>query len=269
MEMVTKELPKATIVSVAHRVELEAFHSRKIVLERRKGGAKLVSDIDLIPRKGKRRLLGRFLRQRKAARRRRRRLLRWPRCARTTLSASLRAQRSDARHTCRAMDRFAALAMMRRARHTDTALICIVEVAPQNRLCMRRFYSEDICLTPDNDPSPAPFGAFAPNAAQAAIISLAQRIAAEARRVPADAVAAGEPAARGPGRRAVPGRVVPLLSSGQRHRARRAVQSRLQSSRSWIFCARIRPRAACSSMSAPMSAPMRWRWRAMSAPAAR
>lgn len=67
MKMMTSELPKATIVSVAHRVELEAFHSRKIVLERRKGGAKLVSDIDLIPRKGKRRLLGRFLRQRKPA----------------------------------------------------------------------------------------------------------------------------------------------------------------------------------------------------------
>ncbi|WP_257167635.1 ABC transporter ATP-binding protein/permease [Bradyrhizobium sp. SRS-191] len=66
MQMVTSELPKATIVSVAHRAELEAFHSRKIVLERRKGGAKLVSDIDLIPRKGKRRLIGRFLRQRKA-----------------------------------------------------------------------------------------------------------------------------------------------------------------------------------------------------------
>ncbi|WP_315723333.1 MULTISPECIES: ABC transporter ATP-binding protein/permease [unclassified Bradyrhizobium] len=66
MQMVTGELPKATIVSVAHRAELEAFHSRKIVLERRKGGAKLVSDIDLIPRKGKRRLIGRFLRQRKA-----------------------------------------------------------------------------------------------------------------------------------------------------------------------------------------------------------
>ncbi|WP_186293994.1 FkbM family methyltransferase [Bradyrhizobium guangdongense] len=29
-------------------------------------------------------------------------------------------------------------------------------------------------MTPDNDPSPAPFGAFAPNAAQAAIIRLAQ-----------------------------------------------------------------------------------------------
>jgi putative ATP-binding cassette transporter len=67
MDIVTHELPKATIVSVAHRVELEAFHSRKVVLERRKGGAKLVSDIDLIPRKGKRRLLGRFLRHRKKA----------------------------------------------------------------------------------------------------------------------------------------------------------------------------------------------------------
>ena len=66
MALLTKTLPKATVVSVAHRAELEAFHSRKIVLERRKGGAKLVSDIDLIPRKGKRRLLGRFLRGRKA-----------------------------------------------------------------------------------------------------------------------------------------------------------------------------------------------------------
>ena len=65
MDMLMKELPKATIVSVAHRAELEAYHSRKITLEKRKGGAKLVSDIDLIPRKGKRRLLGRFLRNRR------------------------------------------------------------------------------------------------------------------------------------------------------------------------------------------------------------
>jgi FkbM family methyltransferase len=35
--------------------------------------------------------------------------------------------------------------------------------------------TEDSRLTPDNDPSPAPFGAFAPNAAQAVIIALAQR----------------------------------------------------------------------------------------------
>ncbi len=65
MDMLLKELPKATVVSVAHRAELEAYHSRKVTLERRKGGAKLVSDIDLIPRKGKRRLLGRFLQKRK------------------------------------------------------------------------------------------------------------------------------------------------------------------------------------------------------------
>jgi putative ATP-binding cassette transporter len=38
---------------VAHRAELEAFHSRKITLERREGGAKLVSDIHLIPRKAR------------------------------------------------------------------------------------------------------------------------------------------------------------------------------------------------------------------------
>ena len=67
MGLMIKELPKATVVSVGHRAELEAFHSRKIVLERRKGGAKLVRDIDLIPRNGKRRLLGRLLRYRKSA----------------------------------------------------------------------------------------------------------------------------------------------------------------------------------------------------------
>ncbi|NKK84589.1 ATP-binding cassette domain-containing protein [Rhizobium leguminosarum bv. viciae] len=61
MQMVIDELPEVTIVSVAHRAELEAFHSRKITLERREGGAKLVSDIDLVPRKRKRNLLSRVL----------------------------------------------------------------------------------------------------------------------------------------------------------------------------------------------------------------
>ena len=60
-----ERLPHTAIISVAHRTELEEFHSRKITLERRKGGAKLVSDIDLIPRDGKRRLLGGWLRHRK------------------------------------------------------------------------------------------------------------------------------------------------------------------------------------------------------------
>src|SRR5215218_6626363 len=43
MELMTRVLPNATVVSVAHRAELEVFHSRKIMLERREGGAKLVS----------------------------------------------------------------------------------------------------------------------------------------------------------------------------------------------------------------------------------
>ncbi|RWC55125.1 ABC transporter ATP-binding protein/permease [Mesorhizobium sp.] len=62
MQTVIRELPDVTIISVAHRAELEAFHSRKITLERREGGAKLVSDIDLVQRRRSRRnLLGRAL----------------------------------------------------------------------------------------------------------------------------------------------------------------------------------------------------------------
>ena len=53
-------------MSVAHRPELEAFHSRKIVLERRRGGAKFVSDIMLIRKPGRIGLLRRFLRKRAA-----------------------------------------------------------------------------------------------------------------------------------------------------------------------------------------------------------
>ena len=51
----------------------------------------------------------------------------------------------------------------------------------QNSLCMRRLHRlgpksmMDTCLISDNDPKPAPFGAFAPNAAQAAVIRLAHR----------------------------------------------------------------------------------------------
>lgn len=69
MKLLHEELKDATIISVAHRTELEEFHSRKITLERRKGGAKLVSDIELIPRGDKRRLLGGWLRHRKPPKR--------------------------------------------------------------------------------------------------------------------------------------------------------------------------------------------------------
>ncbi|HEV2502801.1 MAG TPA: ABC transporter ATP-binding protein/permease [Mesorhizobium sp.] len=61
METLIGELPKVTVISVAHRAELEAYHTRKITLERRKGGARLVSDVDLIPRKRKRNLIQRAL----------------------------------------------------------------------------------------------------------------------------------------------------------------------------------------------------------------
>jgi vitamin B12/bleomycin/antimicrobial peptide transport system ATP-binding/permease protein len=63
MELLTKELDATTIVSVGHRPELEAFHNRKITLERRRGGAKFVTDIRL--RRG--RLIKKLLPRRRAA----------------------------------------------------------------------------------------------------------------------------------------------------------------------------------------------------------
>jgi putative ATP-binding cassette transporter len=51
-----------TILSVAHRPELEAFHTRKIVLARRRGGTKLVHDVDL-PTEPLRRTIWRWLRR--------------------------------------------------------------------------------------------------------------------------------------------------------------------------------------------------------------
>jgi putative ATP-binding cassette transporter len=54
--------PDMTLLSVAHRPELEAFHTRKIVLERRRGGAKLVHDVDL-PTEPLHRTLWRWIRR--------------------------------------------------------------------------------------------------------------------------------------------------------------------------------------------------------------
>ena len=44
MRLVLERLPAATLVSVAHRVELEAFHTRKLVLEYGDEGARLVDE---------------------------------------------------------------------------------------------------------------------------------------------------------------------------------------------------------------------------------
>ena len=66
MELLSRQPENTTLMSVGHRPELEAFHNRKIVLERRRGGAKLVSDIKLVKRTSRRRLISRFLRRRAA-----------------------------------------------------------------------------------------------------------------------------------------------------------------------------------------------------------
>ena len=63
MALLTEELHATTFVSVGHRPELEAFHDRKIMLERRHDGAQLVTDIELITRPGRAPLLRRLLRR--------------------------------------------------------------------------------------------------------------------------------------------------------------------------------------------------------------
>jgi putative ATP-binding cassette transporter len=64
MKLVLERLSESTVVSVGHRAELEAFHTRKLVLEYRPKGARLVGDESLqwTPRRTARllsRLLGR------------------------------------------------------------------------------------------------------------------------------------------------------------------------------------------------------------------
>ena len=49
MTLVAERLPLAAIVSIAHRPELEAFHHRKLVFERRPGGSRLIGDSVLLP----------------------------------------------------------------------------------------------------------------------------------------------------------------------------------------------------------------------------
>lgn len=47
MKLLLERLPEATVLSVGHRAELDAFHSRKLVLEHHPEGAKLLSDDSL------------------------------------------------------------------------------------------------------------------------------------------------------------------------------------------------------------------------------
>jgi putative ATP-binding cassette transporter len=60
LQLVNERLPAATVMSVGHRPELEAFHSRKLVLEYQPEGAKLAQDVSL---QGPLRRSARFLSQ--------------------------------------------------------------------------------------------------------------------------------------------------------------------------------------------------------------
>ncbi|MBX9774364.1 MAG: ABC transporter ATP-binding protein/permease [Xanthobacteraceae bacterium] len=44
MQLLNEKLPEATLISVGHRPELEAFHERKLVLKHQAGGARLIRD---------------------------------------------------------------------------------------------------------------------------------------------------------------------------------------------------------------------------------
>jgi putative ATP-binding cassette transporter len=67
MDLLQKHLAKATVLSVGHRPELEAFHERKLVMEAQKDGAHLTRDINIIapPRSRRSRWRWRMRRRRK------------------------------------------------------------------------------------------------------------------------------------------------------------------------------------------------------------
>jgi putative ATP-binding cassette transporter len=64
MTLLSKRPEETTLISVGHRPELEAFHNRKLVLERRRGAAKLISDVKLVPAPRRRRFLRTWLNHR-------------------------------------------------------------------------------------------------------------------------------------------------------------------------------------------------------------
>ena len=47
MQLIQERLPATTVLSVGHRPELELFHERKLVLEVKPGGSRIISDEDL------------------------------------------------------------------------------------------------------------------------------------------------------------------------------------------------------------------------------
>jgi len=69
MRLLLERLPDATVISVGHRPELEAFHTRKLVLEHRADGVRLVSDESLLRTFGRAaRVLSKLLTHRRSPR---------------------------------------------------------------------------------------------------------------------------------------------------------------------------------------------------------
>jgi putative ATP-binding cassette transporter len=68
LALINDKLPNATLISVGHRPELEAYHERKIVLEHRPGGARIIDDeyLAITPGRGVA-LLRRIFRRNQAA----------------------------------------------------------------------------------------------------------------------------------------------------------------------------------------------------------
>jgi putative ATP-binding cassette transporter len=66
MRLMLERMPEATVISVGHRPELEAFHTRKLVLEYRADGARLVRDEALRTFGRSARLLSKFPTRRRA-----------------------------------------------------------------------------------------------------------------------------------------------------------------------------------------------------------
>ena len=49
MELIARQLPDATLISVGHRPELEAFHDRKVTIARRVDGTVIAADAPIVP----------------------------------------------------------------------------------------------------------------------------------------------------------------------------------------------------------------------------
>ena len=65
MGLMAERLPDTTVISVGHRPELEAFHERKLTMGSHPQGARLIGDVDLVAKGGRKRHRWKWRRKRK------------------------------------------------------------------------------------------------------------------------------------------------------------------------------------------------------------